>query len=202
MEPIIYHLLSLRPIHTDKPPSRVSVIEEVCRLGILLALAPVWRTFGIHPVRTTAIRRNLLTILTKYFAEWGQLRSVLLWVLMHATREAETETERNEFGMRMTMVMAKMGVAGWDGLVFAMKDVVRCEGSYEQGAMWDGVKEILSSMMPASDLYRGSFLTTPEAERRASSPASASSGYFPPVSTAQVLSSMRPERSVRGSESE
>lgn len=48
MEPTIYRLLAIRPLnHGD---GREIVIEEVCRLGTLLFLAPLWRNFGQSPV--------------------------------------------------------------------------------------------------------------------------------------------------------
>jgi hypothetical protein len=153
-EAILHRLLSLRPLQSSETPTRATIIEEVARIGTLLAIAPIWRTFGIHPVRTNALRLNLLAILNNYFAEWGQLRHLFLWVLMHATREADTQEEMRQFGTRMLMVMGKMNIKSWDELVKVVHLVVPCEDEPEQGAMWDVVKGMVEGNL-------GSGMTTP-----------------------------------------
>lgn len=142
-EAILHRLLSLRPLQSSEAPTSQAIIEEVARIGTLLAIAPIWRTFGIHPVRTKTLRLKLLTILNKYFAEWGGLRHLFLWVLMHATREADTPEEVNQFGTRMLMVMGKMSIDSWDELVDAVHSVVPCEDKPGQGGLWDVVKRMI-----------------------------------------------------------
>jgi hypothetical protein len=99
--PVLHRLLSLRPLQPNVSPTRASVIEEVCRLGTLLSLAPRWRSFGTHPIRTVTIRRKLFAILNTYVQDWGNLRILLLWSLAHATREAEEDVERRNFAVRL-----------------------------------------------------------------------------------------------------
>jgi hypothetical protein len=107
MEPVLHRLLLLRPMQQDVTPTRASVIGEICRLGMLLFLAPTWRSFGIHPVRSRIIRQNLATVLDGHFVEWGKLRVLLLWTLAHAMRRAEEDNERAEFAIKLAMVMRK-----------------------------------------------------------------------------------------------
>jgi hypothetical protein len=146
MEPILHRLLSLRPLQVDSIPLRESIIEEVCRIGTLLFLAPVWRTFGVHPVRTAALRHNLLFIIHNNFAEWGQLRVVLIWALMHAAREADTEGERSEFVMRVAMVASKMAIQSWSQLMDVMRGVLWADGGGEEN--WSAVRMELHKYCP------------------------------------------------------
>ena len=146
MEPILHRLLSLRPLQVDSIPPRESIIEEVCRIGTLLFLAPVWRTFGVHPVRTAALRHNLLFMIHSYFATWGELRIVLIWALMHAAREADTESERNEFVMRVAMVASKMEIQSWEQLMDVMREVLWIDGGGEED--WSAVKMELHKYCP------------------------------------------------------
>jgi hypothetical protein len=67
MEPTLYRLLVIRPLLQGDTPALV--MEEVCRLGTLLFLSPLWRLLGRSPVRTTAIYRNLLLVPTTNRAE-------------------------------------------------------------------------------------------------------------------------------------
>ncbi|PSN65017.1 hypothetical protein BS50DRAFT_555338 [Corynespora cassiicola Philippines] len=122
MEPILHRLLSLRPRHSEA--TRAAIIGEVCRIGTLLFLAPIWRTFGIHPVRTTTLRNNLMSVIKTHFAEWGELRPLLLWALFSAAKESENEQERGEFVVRLSMVMSKMGLNSWDELLNATREVL------------------------------------------------------------------------------
>jgi hypothetical protein len=166
MEPMLHRLLSLRPLRVDLPPTREAVMEEVCRIGSLLALAPRWRTFGIHPVRTDKLRQHLLALLQTHFAEWGELRCLLLWALMHATREADNENETNEFGLRMAMVMGKMGVQGWRHEVNVLKEIMNCEWSDEKYWAWDNVIEFVENLEQMKEMQQGGSRTSSSAGSR------------------------------------
>jgi hypothetical protein len=146
MEPILHRLLSFRPLQVDSIPPRESIIEEVCRIGTLLFLAPLWRTFGVHPVRTATLRQNLLFIIHNYFASWGELRIVLIWVLMHAARESDTEAERSEFVMRVAMVASKMDIRSFELLMDAMKEVLWVSDGGEEE--WSAVRAGLHKYCP------------------------------------------------------
>ena len=143
MEPVLHRLLSLRPMQPDVTPTRASVIEEVCRLGTLLFLAPTWRSFGIHPVQSTRIRQNLFNVLNGHFVEWGKLRVLLLWTLAHAEREAEEDDERGEFAIRLAMVMGKMRLAEWKDVIKEAKGVLWVDGFEES---WKGVEVALEGI--------------------------------------------------------
>jgi hypothetical protein len=148
IEPLLHRLLSLRPLLVETPPTRIVILEEVSRIGTLLALAPIWRTFGIHPVRTGALRFNLLSILSRYFVEWGSLQPFLLWILMHATREADTDSERIEFGTRLAMVMTSQGIVGWEQLAATMESVYDCRDDLAHNQIWNGVRTFLDGVTP------------------------------------------------------
>jgi hypothetical protein len=44
VETIVYRLLCIRPL--EQANERGNMIEEVCRLGTLLFLTPLWRLLG------------------------------------------------------------------------------------------------------------------------------------------------------------
>ncbi|KAF2650233.1 hypothetical protein K491DRAFT_782758 [Lophiostoma macrostomum CBS 122681] len=155
MDPMLHRLLSLRPLRADVPPTREAIMEEVCRIGSLLALAPRWRTFGIHPVRTDKLRQHLLLLLQTQFAIWGELRCLLLWTLMHATREADNEAETSEFGIRMAMVMGKMGVQGWKHEVKVLREILNCDWSDDKYWVWDNVVEFVENLEQMKEVQQG-----------------------------------------------
>lgn len=156
MEAILHRLLSLRPLQIDSIPPPEAIIEEVCRIGTLLFLAPLWCMFGVHPVRTAALRHNLLAILHSYFTVWGELRVVLVWVLMHAAREVETELERGEFVMRLAMVASKLRKQSWETLLEVVKSVMWIEHVGEKH--WDIVRIELQKFFPVEVLQCESFI--------------------------------------------
>jgi hypothetical protein len=122
MEPTIYRLLAFRPLETRI--TRDAIIEEVCRIGGLLFLAPLWRTFGVMAIRTACLRRNLLTLLQSHFAEWGLLHNLFLWTLVNAAREADSDREREQFVLMIVIVMRKIDVEDWSGLIDLLKGVI------------------------------------------------------------------------------
>ncbi|KAH7132329.1 hypothetical protein B0J11DRAFT_223623 [Dendryphion nanum] len=140
LEPVLHRLLLHRPIQPGSPPNHSSIIAEVCRLGTLLFLAQIWRSFGYHPVRTVVIRRNLFQVVTTCFAEWNELRVLLLWTLAHATRDADGDEERKQFAVRLGMVANRMGITTWEEIVEHLKIVLWVDGFEEQ---WNVVGETL-----------------------------------------------------------
>jgi hypothetical protein len=129
MGPILHRLLSFRPLQSNM--SRAAIIEEVSRIGTLLFLASVWRTFSTCTVHTVALRVSLLTFIQSYFVEWGKLRPLLLWTLLHAIRESEEEQERSEFAFRLRVVMNKMGIESWEEMLKVAKGVLWSEAAGE-----------------------------------------------------------------------
>ncbi|KAG9193184.1 hypothetical protein G6011_03219 [Alternaria panax] len=125
MEPTIYRLLAIRPLnHGD---SREVVIEEVCRLGTLLFLAPLWRELGQSPVWTAAISRNLLLVLMKNMIEWYDLKPLLIWVLYSAAVETKDLAERSQFVFMLGILMSGMQLQEWDDVMSIVKSVLWVE---------------------------------------------------------------------------
>lgn len=142
MEPTIYRLLTFRPLETHI--TRDSIVEEVCRIGGLLFLAPLWRTFGVMAVRTRCLRRHLLTLLQNHFADWGLLQNFLLWTLVNAAREADSDKERAQFAMMIVMAMQKIDVEEWDGLRGVLRDVIWDDAVKDNE--WESLKENVERM--------------------------------------------------------
>lgn len=122
MEPTMYRLLAIRPLLIGD--SRGNVVEEVCRLGTLLFLAPFWRALGHNPVWTAAISRNLQFILLQYKTEWHELKPLLVWTLYFAAIETSDLAERSQFMFMLAIVMSDMQVRSWGELMEVIKGVL------------------------------------------------------------------------------
>ena len=128
MEPTIYRLLSIRPLHQGN--NREHVMEEVCRLGTLLFLSSFWRTLGQSPVRTAALSRNLLLVLLRNMIEWNELKPLLIWTLYFAAIETKDLAERSQFVLMLGILMSGMQLQEWDGLMEIVKQVLWVEKVY------------------------------------------------------------------------
>ncbi|KAL1644642.1 hypothetical protein SLS61_008693 [Didymella pomorum] len=122
MEPTIYRLLAIRPLLMGD--GRENVLEEVCRLGTLLFLAPFWRALGHNPVWTAAISRNLQRVLLQYKTEWHDLRPLLVWTLYFAAVETSDLAERSQFVFMLAIVMSGMQLRVWGEIMEVVKGVL------------------------------------------------------------------------------
>ncbi|KAL1799052.1 hypothetical protein ACET3X_003089 [Alternaria dauci] len=128
IEPTMYRLLAIRPL--NRSDSREAVIEEVCRLGTLLFLAPLWRKFGQSPVWTNAISRNLLLVLTKNMIEWNDLKPLLIWVLYSAAVETKDLAERSQLVFMLGILMSGMQLNEWEDIMSIVKSVLWVENVF------------------------------------------------------------------------
>ncbi|KAF9691459.1 hypothetical protein EKO04_010905 [Ascochyta lentis] len=122
VEPIMWRLLAIRPLNHGN--GREHVLEEVCRLGTLLFLAPFWRTLGNSPVWTVAISKNLQSVLLQYRTEWNGLKPLLLWSLYFAAIETGGLAERSQFVTMLAIVMLSVQFQEWSELLQAVKSVL------------------------------------------------------------------------------
>jgi hypothetical protein len=121
----MWRLLSIRPLHLGDTPEYI--MEEVCRLGTLMFLAPVWRHMGANPVWTVSLSRNLLNVLRNYQVEWNDLKPLLVWSLYSAAVETRDGLERSQFAFMLAMLMNGMGIREWGELRQIVKDVLWIE---------------------------------------------------------------------------
>lgn len=122
IEPTMYRLLAIRPMYFGS--DREHVLEEVCRLGTLLFLAPFWRILGQSPVWTAAISRNLLRVLLQYKTEWDELKPLLVWALYSAAIETSDLAERSHFVFMLAMVLNGMRIQEWSEMLNIVKSVL------------------------------------------------------------------------------
>lgn len=125
IEPTIYRLLNIRPL--EHGVQREYVIEEICRLGTLLFLSPIWRFMGQSPVRTDAISHNLLTMLSNYMIDWGDLKPALIWAVYFAAIETRHVGERSKFTMMLAILMNGMRLSAFQDLMQVIKRVLWVE---------------------------------------------------------------------------
>lgn len=143
MEPVLHRLLSLRPSKSAVDFTRASIVEDVCRIGSLLFLAPMWRLSGLHPVRTMQMRNNLLDLLKTHRVDWGQCRVILLWTLAQAVREAEKGIEQREFAIMLLMVSRQMRLFSWQDIIARVESVL---SKGEPISSWDVVEKALQDV--------------------------------------------------------
>ena len=124
-EPTLYRLLSIRPLENGS--SWEYVMEEVCRLGTLLFLAPIWRALGQTPVRTAMMSRKLLLVLVENMGEWNELKPLLVWALYFAAIETQDLGERSQFVLMLGIVMNGMHLQEWEEVMEIVKDVLWVE---------------------------------------------------------------------------
>ncbi|KAF2024131.1 hypothetical protein EK21DRAFT_79413 [Setomelanomma holmii] len=125
MEPTLWRLLQLRPLKRGN--EREHVIEEVCRLGTLLFLAPIWRFMGQTPVWTAALSRNLLIVLMKHMTEWKELQPLLVWVLYFSAIETSDLGERSHLVFMLAILIGSMKLNAWDEVIQTIKGVLWVE---------------------------------------------------------------------------
>lgn len=122
LEPTIWRLLSTRPLQLGNEDGHV--MEEVCRLGTLLFLAPCWRQLGHSPVWTAALSRNLLAVLIKHMIEWKELKPLLAWVLFFAAVETRDLFERSHLVFMLSIIMGGLNIEDWDDFMQIVKSVL------------------------------------------------------------------------------
>jgi hypothetical protein len=151
MEPTLWRLLSLRPLQQGN--ARDHVMEEVCRIGTLLFLAPFWRLLGQTPVCTAALSHNLLIVLMKHMIDWRELKPLLLWVIYFAAVETDDLAERSQFVFMLGVLMGGNQLNAWEDLKQVVTSVLWVEKVFAgaDGLIRDEVMAIVkqNAMRPA-----------------------------------------------------
>ncbi|KAH7413949.1 hypothetical protein DE146DRAFT_638973 [Phaeosphaeria sp. MPI-PUGE-AT-0046c] len=122
VEATLWRLLSIRPLHLGSEDEHV--MEEVCRLGTLLFLAPCWRQLGHSPVWTAALSRNLLSVLMKHMIEWKELKPLLAWTLFFAAVETRDLFERSRLVFMLSIIMGGLNIHDWGEFMQIVKGVL------------------------------------------------------------------------------
>jgi hypothetical protein len=83
---LVLRLLKWRPLQAV--PDNDAIIAEYLRLGSLLYLAPIWRQYGVSPMRTTLLVQKLVVLREKYSADWTDFWLLEAWVLVIGAMES------------------------------------------------------------------------------------------------------------------
>lgn len=143
VEPTLVRLLAMRPL--TRGNERCHVIEEVCRLGTLLFLAPIWRWFGASPVWTFNISANLLSVLNAHMVEWDELKPLLTWAVYFAAIETRDTQERSQFVFILAVLMSGWQMREWDELIKLIKGVLWADVIFASSD--DAIREDVLSIM-------------------------------------------------------
>ena len=118
---LIHRLLSMRPLRKGNSPGYA--LEEVCRIASLLYLIPIWRSFGVSPVRSGQLVGKLRVILSCYSICWTNLESLHMWILYMGCVEALRD-DLGWFLQETESWMECYGLESWDVLRQSVKSVL------------------------------------------------------------------------------
>lgn len=135
--PIIHRLLSYRPLQQDS--SRwFSCMQEVCRLGCLLYMVPVWRSLGVAPVESATLLKNLNNSLDVDDEKWGDLWVLKLWTLYMAAIEALDTSAPGPLQIwvldQLTSVCLSNGVTDWNAGLALVKGILWFDCLFEMNS--------------------------------------------------------------------
>lgn len=126
--PIIHQLLTIRPMYINDldSPSLRDILEEACRLGLLLFLAEIRRRCGVQPTRTAVLTEKLTAHLRAHSIIFEECEyPLLLWLLMMGMTEIPADHEtRGLFLQNMRSVVCKHYIEGWEELLRILRDVL------------------------------------------------------------------------------
>ncbi|KAF2664018.1 hypothetical protein BT63DRAFT_429553 [Microthyrium microscopicum] len=108
---IMQRLLAMRPLRNNSSPG--SNAEEACRVASLIYLAPIWRKFGVFPVRSIVLVSKLRSLLSSHRVDWTGLESLHLWVLYMGYVESSGE-DREWFVSELDAWSVRYGLESWD----------------------------------------------------------------------------------------
>lgn len=108
------------------PPNPRAILEEACRLGLLLFLAEIRRRCGVQPTRTAVLTEKLTAHLRAHSIILEECEyPLLLWLLMMGVTEIPADHEtRGFFLQNMHSVVCKHHVEGWEELLRILRDVL------------------------------------------------------------------------------
>ncbi|KAL5394411.1 hypothetical protein PMIN06_001583 [Paraphaeosphaeria minitans] len=144
MEPTMVRLLAIRPLNNGSDAG--NIMEEICRIGTMLFLAPIWRWLGASPVWTFTLTRNLIPVLHGYLIDWGELKPLLVWTVYFAALETRDARERSQFAFMLAVLMRGMRIRDWDKLISVIKSVLWMDHIFASSddSIRDEVMSILS----------------------------------------------------------
>ncbi|KAK9233995.1 hypothetical protein V1525DRAFT_391892 [Lipomyces kononenkoae] len=120
--PMIHRLLSWRP--AEETLSRDTIVEETCRLGALLYLVPVWRFFGVSPVISRVLRKQLKFVITSHDVDWSYVWVAKLWSLYMGGLEALDSADEDWYTETIVEALADHGINDWNKGREQIKDML------------------------------------------------------------------------------
>ena len=127
--PVAFRLLSFRPLQKFGI-SNQSLVQEACRLGSLLYLAPVWRMFGVHPLRSEILVHKLKALFDSHMMEWSRLWKLQLWVLFVGAMEAQVVDDLVSltwFVLEIASTLLEHGIHSWSRGLACIQEILWAE---------------------------------------------------------------------------
>ena len=131
IDPIMHRLLNMDS-NVNRHDSS-SVIQEACRLGIILFLAEVRRKCGVMCVSTKVYVSKLKTLLsdTDDSVDWTPLNLLRLWLLFFGMLESWQQPEASWYADSVSKVAERLEIAPWGSIVTAVKSILWFEDIFD-----------------------------------------------------------------------
>lgn len=147
VNPVTHTLLSRRP--PADPACAGSLMQEACRLGMLLYLNHVRRFLGIMPSYTgtlaSRLKDHLLVNYEYLMSDWiGDAWILQIWMLYMAGFGLQGEPDEAWFFRALGMSLKRHGISDWSDVMQLLKSVLWFEEVFDRpsdervqnGSMW------------------------------------------------------------------
>jgi hypothetical protein len=131
IDPVIHGLLNL-DLNVNWHDS-ASIIHEACRLGIILFVGEVRRKCGVMCVSTKVYVSKLQVLLlnTDEYVDWTPFNLLRLWLLFFGMLESRQQPEARWYVESVRIVVDRLNIGSWEGVVAAVKRVLWFEGIFD-----------------------------------------------------------------------
>ncbi|KAH8898164.1 hypothetical protein GQ53DRAFT_837144 [Thozetella sp. PMI_491] len=122
VNPMVHVLLSWRPLELSAEPA--ALVQEAFRLGALLYLAPIWRHFGVAPVISDRLVRNLQNLLDDPAIDRNENWKVILWALCVGACETQADDQVEWFAKTIVSMLREQRIQSWEDAMVHVRDVL------------------------------------------------------------------------------
>jgi hypothetical protein len=125
---LILRLLEWRPLQAVAKND--AIIAHFLRIGSLLYLAPIWRKYGVSPLRTSSLVQKLVLLRESYSADWKGLWPLEAWILIMGAMES-SYSERQYLIEKLCGLARKQSLTVTE-LLWQAKNVLWIQDAFDQ----------------------------------------------------------------------
>ncbi|KAH8800358.1 hypothetical protein F5884DRAFT_863069 [Xylogone sp. PMI_703] len=148
---LVHKLLSTRHDSTIINPK--ALMEEACRIGILLYLAGILHGFGLHLSWDIYILKLKQTIKHQHNLDLMKTKPIHLWLLIMGGIHAYKYEDRNWFASEVADRFVQLKYRSWDEMMTTVRKISWIEGAFQ--AECDQLQaEVLSVLESSYNLFK------------------------------------------------